>query len=80
MEKGQEETLEFWDSLTIQWILKISLLIMMKTTLQPKLTFVNSKGHLDWSNKVAVGHHGISIQSDNVPNVINTPAGSASAH
>jgi hypothetical protein len=44
------------------------------------LVVVNSKGHLDWSNKVAVGHHGISIQLDNVPNAINTPAGSASAH
>jgi hypothetical protein len=43
------------------------------------LVVVNSKGHLDWSNKVAVGHHGISIQLDNIPNAINTPAGSASA-
>jgi hypothetical protein len=34
------------------------------------LVVVNSKGHLDWSNKVAVGHHGISIQLDNVPNAI----------
>jgi hypothetical protein len=43
------------------------------------LVVVNSKGHLDWSNKVAVGHHGISIQLDNIPNAINTPAGNASA-
>jgi hypothetical protein len=43
------------------------------------LVVVNSGGHLDWSNKVAVGRHGISIQLDNVPNAINTPAGSASA-
>jgi hypothetical protein len=42
------------------------------------LVVVNSKGHLDWSNKVAVGHHGISIQLDNVPNAINTPVGNAS--
>ena len=44
------------------------------------LVVVNSKGHIDWSNKVAVGHHGISIQLDNVPNALNTPAGNASAH
>jgi hypothetical protein len=43
------------------------------------LVVVNSKGHLDWSNKVAVGHHGISIQLDNIPNALNTPAGNASA-
>lgn len=43
------------------------------------LVVVNSKGHLDWSNKVAVGHHGISIQLDNVPNALNRPAGNASA-
>jgi hypothetical protein len=42
------------------------------------LVVVNSKGHLDWSNKVAVGHHSISIQLDNIHNAINTPAGSAS--
>jgi hypothetical protein len=43
------------------------------------LVVVNSQGHLDWSNKVAVGHHGISIQLDNIPNALNTPAGNASA-
>jgi hypothetical protein len=43
------------------------------------LVVINNKGHLDWSNKVAVGHHGISIQLDNVPNALNTPAGNASA-
>ena len=44
------------------------------------LVVVNGKGHLDWSTKVAVGHHGISIQLDNVTNAINTPAGNASVH
>jgi hypothetical protein len=43
------------------------------------LVVVNGKGRLDWSNKVAVGHHGLSIQLDNIPNAINTPAGNASA-
>jgi hypothetical protein len=43
------------------------------------LLVLNSKGHVDWSNKVAVGHHGIPIQLDNIPNVINTPAGNAYA-
>jgi hypothetical protein len=40
------------------------------------LVVVNSKGYLDWSNKVAVGHNGISIQLDNVPNAIYNPIGS----
>jgi hypothetical protein len=69
MVKGQEVTVGLWGLQIIQWILKISLLIIMKATLLPKFIFVNSKGH-----------HGISIQLDNVPNAINTPGGRASAY
>ncbi len=43
------------------------------------LLVLNSKGNLDWSNKVAVGHHGIPKQLDNIPNAINTPTGNAYA-
>ncbi len=43
------------------------------------LVVVDGSGHLNWSNKVANGNHGVTIQLNNVPAALNTPSGNAPA-
>ena len=44
-----------------------------------KLVVIASNGHLAWSNNVANGNHGFTINLDAAPDKIKTPAGNASA-
>ena len=44
-----------------------------------KLVVIGGNGHLAWSNTVANGNHGITMQLDGTPNKIETPKGDASA-
>jgi hypothetical protein len=44
-----------------------------------ELVVVDRSGHLNWSNKVVNGNHGLTIQLNNVPAALNTPSGNAPA-